>query len=131
MIKFSRISTLSFVSFVLVSGIAAATKLDNNGWPVSIAPTATTINLGESVGFSASINSVSSTATPFTVTSSNPSVLSVPSTVWVPGGDSAVYFTGTTPVIFDEAKTQSPRGTHVTITVTANGRSAQTNVTVQ
>lgn len=132
MTTFTRFSTLLVAFFVLLAAIGHAARFDGGGWPVGVIPSSSTVNVGESVGFSVSVNQSGSTPTTVYLTSSNSSVLQVPPVVIIPAGNAAAYFTGTTSAISGvKALKSRSLGTTVTITASANGRSAETNVTVQ
>lgn len=82
------------------------------------------------------MNLAGTSSTTVYLSSSDPSVLTVPSSVSVPAGNTIWQFPAAAmayPIgqnVKPKAKAAKP-GTTVTVTATANGRSAYTNVTVQ
>lgn len=132
MITYTRFGTLLVVFFTLFVGVVHARLLDGQTWPVVVLPSVATVNAGESVGFSLTTNQSATTSTTVYLTSSNSAILQVPTSITIPAGNAGAYFTATTsPLPSAKIAAKSMLGESVKITATANGRSAETNVTVQ
>jgi hypothetical protein len=135
--NFTRFSVILVVLFTLVSALAQAIRLDGSQWPVVIAPISSTLSEDQSTTYvNVGLNQAGTSSTTMSVTSSHPGLVSVPSTITVPSGVTSWQFgiaaMGYPIGIQTKTKAQGGRpGTQVTITVSANGRSAYTYVTVQ
>jgi hypothetical protein len=130
---FKRLTTLLFVLLLLVVGnvpSVGAIPPDNGGWPIVVIPEATVITDNQDTAVVVYMNKVVTSDTTVTVTSSHPSLISVPASVVVPTGYSSVEIPLTVSPS-SQRFTKPQASTAVTITATANGHSAATVIEVE